>query len=58
MPHGTVSYVLVRKGTHALLRRHRLVASLYTGFTVATLLGRNVQGPVAAILAGQHWVEI
>ena len=58
MPHGTVGYVLVRGGTHALLRRHRLVASLYTGFAVATLLGRDVQGPVAAILDGQHWAEI
>lgn len=58
MPHGPVSYVLVRRGTHALLRRHRLIASLYTGFTVATLLDRTVKGPVAAILAGQHWVEL
>lgn len=54
----TVGYVLVNGGRHAMLRHHRRFTGLAADFTVATLLGRKVQGPVAQILAGQRWIEI
>ena len=58
MPQATVSYVLIRGENHAMLGRRRLVRGIYTGFTAATLLGRQAGGPVAAVLAGQRWLEI
>jgi pimeloyl-ACP methyl ester carboxylesterase len=57
-PPAAVSYVLVRGETHALLRRRSVVAGLYTGFAVATLLHREAGGPAGTLLAGQHWAEV
>lgn len=53
-----VGYVLVRGGKHAMLRHHRRFTGLAADFAVATLLRRDVGGPVARILAGLQQLEI
>jgi alpha/beta superfamily hydrolase len=53
-----LGYVLIRGGQHAMVRHGRRFTALAADFVVATLLGRPVPGPVAGLLAGQHWLEI
>lgn len=53
-----VGYVRVGRGTHAMVRRHDLFSGLAADFATATLLGSNVDGPLARIQAGEAWIEI
>jgi pimeloyl-ACP methyl ester carboxylesterase len=49
-----VSYVIVRGGTHAMLRRHAVFAGLAAEFVAATLLGAGDGGT----LAGRNWITV
>ncbi|MEW1952286.1 alpha/beta hydrolase [Terrabacter sp. NPDC080008] len=53
-----VGYVTVTGGKHAMLRRHEVFDGLAADFTAATLLGREVDGPVGRVLAGEEWLEV
>ena len=54
-----VGFVWVPDGKHAMLRRGHDYDRWAAAFTAAVLLGDDslAQGPVAQVLAGEHWVE-
>jgi pimeloyl-ACP methyl ester carboxylesterase len=53
-----VGYVLIDGAQHAMLRHGRRFAALAADFVVATVLDREVGGPVGRILSGQRWLEM
>lgn len=53
-----VSYVTVRGGKHAMLRRHGAFDGLAAEFSVAALLQRASHGTAARLLAGERWLEV
>jgi hypothetical protein len=50
--------VLIDGAQHAMLRHGRRFAALAADFVVATVLDREVGGPVGRILSGQRWLEM
>jgi pimeloyl-ACP methyl ester carboxylesterase len=54
----SVSYISVRGGKHAMLRRGGTFERLATQFVTATLLGEPAQGPIERALAGEPWLEV
>ena len=53
-----VSYITVRGGKHAMLRRGGTFERLATQFVTATLLDEPAQGPIERALAGEAWLEV
>ena len=53
-----VGYVRVEGGKHAMLRHHEDFDGLATQFVLGTLLDEPQSGPVARVLAGEHWIDI
>lgn len=53
-----VGFVTVRGGEHAMLRRGSVFTRAATDFVTATLLERQVNGPVGRVLAGQRDVIV
>ena len=53
-----VGYVLIHDGKHAMLRQHARFDGLAADFATATLLGRDIDGPVGQVLAGRRWLEV
>lgn len=58
-PITQVTYIAVRGGKHAMLRRNRVFDGLATDFLMATLLERApVGGPLAEAWGGTHWLQV
>ena len=53
-----VSYVSVRRGTHAMLARHDTFDGLAARFAAVTLLGETPDGVLARAAAGEAWLEV
>ena len=53
-----VSWLTVEGGKHAMLGRGGVFERAAADWTVATLLGLEVDGPVARLLAGEHSVSV
>jgi pimeloyl-ACP methyl ester carboxylesterase len=52
-----VSYVTVRGGKHAMLRRRNLFDGLASDFVTGTLLGKPQRGVAGRVLSGESWIE-
>ncbi|KHL17092.1 hypothetical protein CLV56_0817 [Mumia flava] len=53
-----VTFVRVRGGKHAMLRRHHLFDGLAAGFVTTTLLGAPPRGALADVLAGRAGTDV
>ena len=52
------SFISVRNGKHAMLKRHHVFDGLAADFTVATLLDLPTHGPIERVLAGEVRLEV
>jgi alpha/beta superfamily hydrolase len=56
--HAEVSYVTVRGGKHAMLRRHSAFTGLAAEFVSATLFGTGDAGTLSLVRAGNNWITV
>ena len=54
---GSVSYIRIEGGKHAMLRQHNKFDGYAARFVGATLLGLPADGAVGRALAGEEWID-
>jgi pimeloyl-ACP methyl ester carboxylesterase len=57
-PITDVGYITVDGGKHAMLRHHAQFDGLAADFVTVTLLGTPPAGPIARVVAGEHWLHV